>query len=247
MKTAIGIDIGGTGTKMGLVDLTEGSLVHPRLRQLTPRPSTPENLLSLIQNMLSEVDWMGNIGIGFPGIVKDGVCRSASNIHDSWLNLNLNEFFSEGLGSDVRVGNDADVAGLAEMQFGHHDLSDHKVVLLLTLGTGIGSALFVNGQLIPNSELGHAKWKNDILEAYSSNKAREEGELSWKRYGRRLNKSLKYLHHIISPDVIILGGGVSKQMNKYQQYLELDIPVIPASLQNAAGTIGAAYYTTLEK
>ena len=245
MSTAIGIDIGGTGIKMAPVDLHAGKLTASRYRQLTPDPRSPEIILTTIQKMLSEKSWPGSIGIGFPGIIKSGICGSATNMNPAWVGMDMVDFFSKGLNRDVTVCNDADAAGIAEYLYGSLDLSKYDKVLFLTLGTGIGSAVLYKGNLLPNTELGHLKWKKGILEEYASNRAREVFDLSWKKWGNRLNKALRYINHVMAPDAIILGGGVSKKFELYKDHLELDIPIVPASLKNEAGVIGAAQLTTM--
>ncbi len=245
MSTAIGIDIGGTGIKMAPVDLKTGNLLAPRFRQLTPEPRSPEVILKTIQSMLQQTGWEGRIGIGFPGIIKSGICGSATNMNPSWVGMDMVQFFSDGLKRDVIICNDADAAGVAEYHYGSLDLSAYQVVLFLTIGTGIGSALLHKGELLPNTELGHLKWRKGILEEYASNKAREVQELSWKKWGARLNKALLYINHVMAPEVIVLGGGVSKKFDLFKDHLHLDIPIVPASLKNEAGVIGAAQLTTL--
>ena len=245
MISAIGIDIGGTGIKVAPVNLANGQLIAPRYRQLTPEPRSPEIILETIQKMLLERGWEGRVGIGFPGIIKSGICRSATNMNPSWVGIDMADFFSKGLEREVAVCNDADAAGIAEYHYGSLDLETYDKVLFLTLGTGIGSALFYKGMLLPNTELGHLKWKKGILEEYASNRAREVQDLNWKKWGKKLNKALLYINHIIAPDAIILGGGVSKKFGLYKDYLNLNIPIIPASLKNEAGVIGAAQLTTM--
>ena len=243
MSKAIGVDIGGTGIKVGLVDLETGQLLEPRVRVLTPEGRTPDKILDVIRDIIEKKKWSGPVGIGFPSIIRNGVCHSATNISDEWLGMNLVDFFSQGLDCDVNIANDADAAGLAEITFGKRDIKARKRIIFLTLGTGIGSSLISNNKLIPGTEFGLLKFKTGIAEHYASNKARERGSLSWKKWGKRLNAYLEHLVTIFSPDLIILGGGVSKKFEKYQDHLTPGVEVVPASLQNEAGVIGAALLT----
>lgn len=242
----LGIDVGGTGIKGAVVDTQTGELVAKRQRLLTPQPATPENMAATFAKLVEMHDWKGQVSCGFPSIVKDGVCLSASNIDETWIGTSIAETFSAACGNPVMAVNDADAAGVAIMRVG---LGKGKkgVVLIITIGTGIGSALFLDGKLVPNTEFGHLKFKGDIAEKYCSNVVREKEELSWEAWGKRLNKYLMHLHRLFSLDCIILGGGVSKKFDKYKKYLTVDVEVLPAELKNAAGTIGAAFYAVKEK
>jgi len=237
----LGIDIGGTGIKGAIVDTATGAMLTERYRMLTPHPVTPKNVLKGVQAMVDRHHWAGPIGIGFPGLIIEGVVRAGNNLEPSWIGVEVEDFFSKSLDVPVYVANDADVAGYAEALL-DPEIADYTKVIFLTLGTGVGSALIYKGQLVPGTELGSLYFKGDILERYISNKVRKESELSWSEYGKRLRKGLKYINTILSPDRIIIGGGISKKMHKYESFLTLPVPVTPAKLQNTAGTLGAALF-----
>ena len=238
-KLILGVDVGGTGMKAGVVDVVSGALQTERKRILTPQPPTPKNIAKGLKQLVEIHNWHGPIGCGFPAIVKDGVAYTATNIDKSWIGVNIEELFSEATGCPVKVTNDADAAGYAIMLYGvGQQLKGVNIVL--TLGTGIGSGLFINQTLIPNSELGHLFFKGDIAEHYCSNAVRKKEKLSWKEWGGRLNEFLHHIDRIFSPNNIILGGGVSKKFDKYEAYLNPRAKVFPTPLRNAAGTIGAA-------
>ncbi len=236
----LGIDIGGTGIKGAIVNTITGELLSERIKIKTPKPSTPEAILEVIKTLKKNLKYKGDkIGIGFPSIVKKGIILSAANIDKSWITYPIVKNYSKALRSKVYVINDADAAGLAEMKFGSG--KDKKgFVMFLTIGTGIGSAPFKNGELLANTELGHLKYKTSHAEKYASNGARESKKLSWKAWGTELDSYLKLIDFYLSPDEFILGGGVSKEFTAFKNYLTINSPVSPAQLQNAAGVIGAA-------
>lgn len=239
----LGIDVGGTGIKGGVVDVVTGELVDGRKRLLTPKPATPESMAATFAELVKMHNWTGPIASGFPAVVKDGICMTASNIEKSWIGRSIEKTFSDACGCPVTAVNDADAAGLAIMKLGVG--KEYKgLVLVLTIGTGIGSALFQNGKLIANTELGHLIFKGDIAEKYCSNIVREKENLSWEEWGKRVNEYLLHLNKLFTLDCIILGGGVSKRFEEYSEYFTVDVPVIPAKLKNAAGTIGAALYAS---
>lgn len=243
-STMLGIDIGGTGMKGAIIDMNTGQLLTERTRIPTPQPATPSAMAATFQKLIGEIGWTeGLIGAGFPAIVKNGVAHSASNIHKDWLGTDIEKTLSDACGQTVKVTNDADAAGVAEMKFGTGKGKD-GVVMLVTLGTGIGSALFINGALVPNTELGHIylKGQSTIAEKYGSNKVRKDNELSWDEWGARLNQYLKHIERIFSPNLIILGGGVSKKFVKYADFLNIETTVTPAEYLNNSGIIGAAAY-----
>ena len=247
MKEILGIDVGATGIKGAVVDINEGILITERIKYPTPKPATPQAMTEVMKRIVEDFDWKGKpIGIGFPAIIKDGVALSASNIDDSWIDFPIVGFLNKKLKSPVNVVNDADAAGMAEQKFGDDDERD-GLVILLTLGTGIGSAIFKNGELIPNTELGHLKWKDSIIEKHVSNNARETKELTYKTWGKELNKVLNHIEFILSPDHIILGGGISKKFHKYEEYLDCSASVVPAKMLNNAGIVGAAMVSPIEK
>ena len=237
----LGIDIGGSGIKGAIVDTATGELKSERIRLVTPQPATPEAVAQTLKELVDQIGYKGPIGCGFPARVINGEVLTAANIDKSWINVKVEDLFSKVTGQKVFVANDADVAGLAEMTFGA--VKDYKgPVLFLTIGTGIGSALFINGQMYPNTEFGHIKFKGDIAEHYCSDAVREREELGYKEWGERLNKFLEYIAFLTQPDFIVLGGGVSKKFEKYESKLTLSTKVVPATTLNLAGIIGAAMY-----
>lgn len=240
MKEILGIDVGATGIKGGIVDIDKGEMITERIKYPTPRPATPQTMTEVMKTIVEDFKWKGKpIGMGFPAIIKDGMSLSASNIDDSWIDFPIVGFLNKKLKCPINVINDADAAGLAEHKFGGG--ADKKgLIILLTLGTGIGSAIFFNGKLIPNTELGHIKWKDSVAEKYASNSVREVNDLSFKTWGKELNRILNHIEFILSPDHIIIGGGISKKFHKYEEYLKTTATVQPAKMLNNAGIIGAA-------
>lgn len=240
MTHILGIDVGGTGIKANIVDTSKGECIADKIKYATPQPSTPDHVFEVIQQLVSDFDWGGKpIGCGFPSIVKNDVIHSAANIDDSWIGVDLGAKFKEVFNVDAHCVNDADAAGIAEMEFGKGK-GQKGTVLMITLGTGIGSGLFRDGVLIPNMELGHLTYKKTIWEHYASNGAREKKDLSWRKWAKYLNDYLNYIHFIFSADLIILGGGVSKKYANYEEFLDLRHMITPAAMQNEAGIIGAA-------
>lgn len=237
----LGIDFGGSGIKGALVDIDSGSLVTERIRIPTPQPAKPKAVIKVMKQLASRFDYSGPVGIGMPSRVLDGVVTSAANIDDSWINFAGQQAISDGIGAPVTLLNDADVAGIAEMHFGA-GRGFRGTVMIFTLGTGIGSAMFVNRQLVPNLELGHIymrSQKQDV-EASTSDKARKDAELSWEAWGLRLNAYFQYMEFLFSPQLIIIGGGVSKKHDKFLKYIDVRAQVVPALLRNEAGIVGAA-------
>lgn len=244
-KLVLGIDIGGTGIKGAVVDVKTGEFVSEKIKYKTPEISTPKAVLSIIKKMIEDFEWdKKRIGFGFPAIIKNGVSCSAANIDKSWIDFDIVDYFGKHIKNPLTVVNDADSAGLAELLFGAAK-KKKGTVLLLTLGTGIGSALFVDGKLIPNTEFGHLKWKKSITEDYASNRARKTKDLEWSEFGKELNAVINHIELLLSPDCIIIGGGISKNFDEYVDCLDAKAEVIPAKLKNNAGIIGAAYYSTL--
>jgi polyphosphate glucokinase len=236
----LGIDVGGTGIKGNIVNIKTGAILGEKFKIKTPYPATPEAVMECLQQMVKNFDWKGKkIGIGFPAVIKHGVSLTASNIDKKFINFPIDEQFSNALGCDVKVVNDADAAGLAEMTYGKGK-NAKGLVIFITLGTGIGSALFLDGRLINNTEFGHLKYKKSIFEKYASNSARENKKMSWHKWADELNVYLNHLHLLLSPDLILIGGGVSKHFDQYSKYLDVKIPVVPASMLNDAGIVGAA-------
>lgn len=237
----LGIDVGGTGIKSNIVNIESGEFVAEKFKIKTPSPATPEAIIDCLKSTVSNFKWKGNkIGIGFPAIVRNGYSLSATNIDKAFINYPIDEAFSKALKCDVTVVNDADAAGLAEMAFGKgKDVAG--LVIFITLGTGIGSGMFYNGVLIPNSELGHLLYKRGVFEKYASNQARERKKLSWKEWGEELNIYLNHLNRLFSPDLILLGGGVSKNYDLFQEYIHVNGAQVDVStMKNDAGIMGAA-------
>jgi polyphosphate glucokinase len=239
MTRAMGIDIGGTGIKAAPVDVAAGKPLAERVKLPTPRPATPDAVRPVVRELVDKFGWQGPIGITFPGVVSAGMIRTAANLDPGWIGVNGPAFFGEAAGQPVTVLNDADAAGIAEMRFGAGQ-GQRGTVLLLTLGTGIGSALFYNGVLIPNTEFGHIEIGGKDAEARASERVREEEDLSWGKWAGRIDTYLDKMEALLSPDLIIIGGGISKKSNKFLPKLTLKARVVPAVLLNDAGIVGAA-------
>jgi len=238
----LGIDIGGTGIKGALVDTSLGKLVTPRERIKTPQPSTPENVAVTVQELVNLFKWRAPVGAGFPAVVREGVVFTAANIDPTWVGVNADVLFQQFTGCPFTVKNDADAAGFAEMRFGAGREHQKGVVMILTLGTGIGSAVFSNGVLVPNLELGHVELKGKDAETITSDAVRQRKELSFKEWARRVQTYLQYLERIFWPDLFIIGGGGSKHFAKIAPYIKLRTNIIPAHFLNEAGIIGAALF-----
>lgn len=238
----LGIDIGGTGIKGTPVDVTTGELIGERFRLETPQPATPEAVVATVAQIVTHFDWKGPIGVGFPSVVKYGKVETAANIDKSWIGKDAAGMIAEATGcGPVAVGNDADVAGLAEATFGEGK-GKSGLIFLCTLGTGIGTAFILDGKLIPNTELGHIQLKGMDAEHYAAESVREKEDLSWEKWAKRVNRYLTMIEDLFWPDLIIVGGGVSKKADKFFPLLSLRTPVVPASLQNEAGIVGAALW-----
>ncbi|MFG1810580.1 polyphosphate--glucose phosphotransferase [Streptomyces sp. NPDC049040] len=237
-----GVDIGGTGIKGAPVDLDKGDLSDERYKVLTPHPATPEGVIDGVHDVVTHFGWSGPLGVTFPGVVRDGVTRTAANVDAAWVGLDARKAISDRLGLPVMVLNDADAAGVAEMTFGA-GRGHGGTVIVLTLGTGIGSAVFVDGRLLPNTELGHLELHGHDAEKRASVKAREDEDLSWEHWAHRLRKYLAHVEMLFSPDLFVLGGGISRKSEKFLPYLHghgLSAEIVPAELQNNAGIVGAA-------
>lgn len=242
MNAILGIDVGASGIKGAMVDLDKGKLHGERFRVPTPQPSTPEAMAGAVAEIVRFFDYKGVIGVGFPSIVQNGVSLSAANIDKNWIGTNIEETFGKSTSCRVFATNDADAAGLAEMRFGMGK-GEMGVVLLITIGTGLGSALFYKGMLIPNTEMGHLIWKNNkSAESYASSGARERLKISRKQWAERFNIYLQHLELLFSPELFILGGGESKFFDSYKHQLHTKARIVPAKLLNNAGIIGAAAY-----
>ncbi|NMO89793.1 polyphosphate--glucose phosphotransferase [Actinomycetospora sp. TBRC 11914] len=236
----LGIDVGGTGVKGNVVDTTSGELVAERVRIETPHPATPEAVADTVAAVVEAHAWEGPVGITLPSVVKDGIAHTAANIDPTWPGTDAVTLFGERLGRrGVHVLNDADAAGLAEVRFGAGQ-GVAGVVCLLTIGTGIGSAVFHDGELLPSTEFGHLQVDGHDAETRISAAAREREELSWGKWAKRFSRYLQVLEDLIWPDLFILGGGVSKKPDKWLPLLEARTRIVTAKLQNQAGIVGAA-------
>jgi polyphosphate glucokinase len=234
-----GIDIGGSGVKGAPVDLDAGALVTERLRIDTPVPATPQAVAEVVTEIVDRFDWSGPIGCTFPAVVQHGVVHSAANVDKSWISTDAAGIFSEACGRPVTVTNDADAAGVAEMRFGAGK-GQAGTVFIATLGTGIGTALFVDGVLVPNMELGHIEIDGVDAETRAASRWRKEHDLSWEEWGDRVNRYLRTVERLIWPDLIIIGGGVSRKHDRFFPRLRTTTPVVAAELRNDAGIVGAA-------
>jgi polyphosphate glucokinase len=237
--TVVGIDIGGTGIKGAPVDLATGTLTAERVRLLTPAPATPSAVADVVVPLLERIGVDGPVGVTLPAVITGGVVRTAANIDPQWLGLDAVRLFEGATGRPVAVVNDADAAGIAEVRFGA-GAGRAGVVMMVTLGTGIGSALFVDGNLVPNTELGHLHLHHGEAEDWAADSVRERENLSWEVFGHRVNDYLKLIQRLFWPDLIILGGGASRKAEKFLSQLTVDTEVVPAALQNEAGIVGAA-------
>jgi polyphosphate glucokinase len=239
--TALGIDIGGTGIKGAPVNVETGELLAGRFRIPTPQPAMPNAVADVIEQIARHFEYSGPAGVTFPAIVKKGVVYSATNVDKSWIGTDAAELFRSHLGGPVTVVNDADAAGIAEMHFGA-GRGRAGVVILLTFGTGIGSAIFHEGRLLPNSEFGHIQIRGKDAEKRASEKVREDKGLSWKKWASLVSDYLAYLEKLFSPDLFIIGGGVSNKSEKFLPYLasKTEVVVEAAQMRNEAGIIGAA-------
>lgn len=244
IRRGFGIDIGGTGMKAAIVDLDTGALLSERLRIDTPQPATPAAMAEVLCALVAGHEWSGPLGVAFPAVVRHGVVGSAANIDKSWLDIDADALFTEVSGLDVHMLNDADAAGVAEMRFGVGSLPDGTprpgVVMMITFGTGIGSGLFVDGILVPNTELGHLELDGHDAETQASAKARDRDELSWKDWARRAERYLRHVEALFSPDLFIIGGGISKKPDKWLPHIDVDTEILPAEMANNSGIVGAA-------
>ncbi|MFI6346330.1 polyphosphate--glucose phosphotransferase [Streptomyces sp. NPDC050560] len=237
-----GVDIGGSGIKGAPVDLDRGDLAADRHKVLTPRPAKPDTVADGVRDVVEHFGWKGPVGITFPGVVTAGsTVRTAANVDKSWVDTDARELLGERLGGlPVTVVNDADAAGVAEIEFGAGK-GRGGTVILLTFGTGIGSALFVDGRLVPNTELGHLELHGHDAEKHASSKAKEDHDLSWEHWARRVQKYLAHVEMLFSPELFIIGGGVSRKAEKFVPLIKgIRAEIVPAQLQNNAGIVGAA-------
>jgi polyphosphate glucokinase len=240
MAHALGVDIGGTGIKAAPVDLSTGTLMAERVKLDTPHPSLPAAVAAVVRELVTGFAWTGPIGVTFPGVLMDWVIKTAANVDTSWIDTDGRELFGQATGQPVAMINDADAAGLAEMKFGA-GVGQKGTVLMLTLGTGIGSALFIDGILVPNTEFGHIQIRGREAEKRASEAVREEHDLSWGKWAGRVDEYLEHMEQLLSPKLFIIGGGISKKSDKFLPRLTgLRARVVPAAMLNDAGIVGAA-------
>jgi polyphosphate glucokinase len=237
---ALGIDIGGTGIKAAPVDVAAGKLVADRQKIETPHPALPDAVADVVHQLTTAFSWSGPVGVTFPGVVSNGVIRTAANLDPAWIGLDAHSVFGKATGDPVTVLNDADAAGIAEVTFGA-GVNEHGTVLMLTFGTGIGSALFINGVLVPNTEFGHVELDGHDAAKRASEHARELHDLSWGKWAGRVEAYLQHMEALLSPDLFIIGGGISKQCDKFVPLLKgIRARIVPAAMLNDAGIVGAA-------
>ncbi|GAB09356.1 polyphosphate glucokinase [Gordonia araii NBRC 100433] len=241
-RYGFGVDVGGSGIKGGIVDLSTGELVGDRFKIKTPKPATPEAVAATVAEVVAHFNWSGRVGITLPAVVSNGVVRTAANIDKGWIGTDPYALFERHLvNSGLTVLNDADAAGLAESKYGLGANEVDGVVIMLTLGTGIGSAiLFAGGQLLPNTELGHLQVGKDIAEDQASARAKEEHDWSYEKWAAKLSRVLAEYEKLFSPALFILGGGISRKSHKWIPLLTNQTPAVPATLLNTAGIVGAA-------
>lgn len=236
----LGIDIGGSGMKGALVNAETGEMLTERFRVPTPKSRNPKDMTAVIKEIVEHFDYKGPVGCGFPTIVKNGICKASGNLDKSWVGVNVDELFTKGTGNEFTVLNDADAAGYASMNYGVGK-GKQGLVLMITVGTGLGSGAFYNGELLSNFELGQIPYKDyKKIELWAASSAKEREDLSYEEWAKRFNKFLKYVELIVSPDLIIVGGGISKKWDKYGHFINIETDVVKAELMNHAGIIGAA-------
>jgi len=239
-KAVLGIDIGGSGIKGNMVDVDTGVLAGERFRISTPDPSKPEAVAEVVRQMVEHFAADGSVGCTFPAIVRNGITLSASNVDPEWIGTDADKLFTETCGLPVTLVNDADAAGVAEMAFGAGQ-GHQGVVILLTFGTGIGSAVFYRGVLLPNTEFGQLEFRGHRpVEDWAAASVKEQKDLSWSTWAKRADRFLNYLEEIFSPDLFILGGGVSRKFDQWGKFLSTKVTTVPATLRNEAGIVGAA-------
>ncbi len=238
-KEVLGIDFGGSGIKGAPVDTKSGKLLDERHRIPTPDPSSPQQVAKAIKELVKHFKWEGPVGCGFPAVVQNGVVRTAANIDKSWINTDARKLLKDTLKLPVWIINDADAAGLAEVKLGA-GAGFKGAIVVLTVGTGIGSSLFIKGKLYPNTEFGHVEFKGMDAEVYASDATRKKENLDWEAWGKRLNEYLSHIEFLCWPEMIILGGGASKKLDLFKDQLNLKAKIVPAKFLNEAGIIGAA-------
>ncbi|MDX3238257.1 ROK family protein [Streptomyces sp. ME03-5709C] len=237
--SVFGVDIGGSGIKGAPVDLGRGDVAQERFKVLTPHPATPDAVAECVKQVVDHFGWTGPVGATFPGVVTHGITRTAANVDKGWIDMDAAGLLSQKVGCAVTLLNDADAAGMAEMEYGA-GRGREGTVIVLTLGTGIGSAVFVDGGLLPNTELGHLELHGHEAEKKASTKAKDDEGLTWEHWAKRLNKYLAHVEMLFSPELFILGGGVSRKADKFIPLLTgVRAEIVPAALQNNAGIVGA--------
>lgn len=246
MSHALGIDIGGTGIKGAIIDLDTGELLSDRVKRSTPEGGEPADIIEMVREVVNELDAddAPHLGVCFPAIVLEGTTMSAANVSDEWIGLDADAAFGKALGRDIHFVNDADAAGYGESRFGAAR-DEHGLVIMTTLGTGIGSALIHRGVLIPNSELGHLEIDGADAESRAANSAREREDLTFEEWAERLQRYYEHVEFLFSPQLFVVGGGISKQHEEFLPLLHLRSPIVPAELRNNAGIIGAAALAAL--
>ena len=230
--------------KAAPVDVAKGELAEERFKILTPQPAMPEAMADVVAQLVGHFGWSGPVGVAFPAVVRHGVIHSAANVDKSWIGTDADALFTKAAGMDVHVVNDADAAGLAEMRYGA-GRDRNGVVIVLTFGTGIGSGLFIDGTLVPNTELGHIEIDGHDAETKAAASAREREDLSWEHWAKRVEHYLRALVMLFSPELIVVGGGASRKSEKWLPHIDVDAEVVPAALENEAGIVGAALVGTL--
>lgn len=241
----MGVDVGGSGIKGVPVNLETGELLGERFRLPTPEKARPDDVAETIADVVQNFNYSGPIGVGFPAVVRKGIVYTAANIHKSWIGTDAEALLREATGCPVFMLNDADAAGLAEMKYGVGKEYPGGVVIMITIGTGLGTALFVDGNLVPNTELGHIEIRGKDAERRASDAARQKKDMSWEEWGEKFSEYLTYMERLFWPDLFILGGGASKMLHKFSPYLNVKTKIVPAQLLNQAGIVGAALYAGL--
>lgn len=243
-ETGFGIDIGGSGIKGARVDLSTGEFIGDRIKIATPQPATPDAVAEVVAEILSEAEWDGPVGITVPAVVHEQVALTAANIDPEWIGTDVHELFHRHLGDrEITVLNDADAAGIAEVTFGHPDAREGSVILL-TFGTGIGSAFLMDGELFPNTELGHLIIDGVEAEHRASGSVKEDKDLSWKKWSAEVSRVLTEYERLFYPGLFVVGGGISRKHEKWVPLLDVQTKVVPAQLRNRAGIVGAAMAVT---
>lgn len=243
----LGIDVGASGIKGAMVNISTGELLEKRFRIDMPNESTPENVAQIAADITKHFNYSGRIGVGFPSVVKNGVALTAANLDKTWIGCNIEETISKATNCEVFALNDADAAGIAEMRFGLGK-NVKGTVVLITIGTGLGTAVFINGTLLPNTELGHLFMKNGVeAEHYAADSVRKREDLPIKKWAKRFNEYLELIEQYLQPQLIILGGGISKHFEDFEEKIKIETSVKPAQLLNSAGIVGAALFASAAK